>query len=206
MIRMINDHEQFEVGLISKGLIPIVDDHQVSGFRAILKLLHLPRGCRALDVGAGGFLGTTTTVHLIDVLAAEVTALEINPERASKLAAKFGDRLTVVASSFEQYIVQLSGENKYNLVVFDIDTPLIPKIFDTMIDAASAVLTSDGFIISVFIYDIDGTFNCEPPLLSRLGKALQEEFLIGKFGTTKVDAFCCPARVHRQQFHGSWYC
>ncbi len=143
--------KEFEAGHIYRGLVPDVDDHQISGFRAILKLLSLSRGCRVLDVGAGGFMGTTTTVHLLDVLAPEVIAKEINPERANKLAEKYSDRLTVITGSFEQSVTQLLGQAKFDLVVFDIDTPLIPKIFDSMLDTATAVLAPRGFVISVFI-------------------------------------------------------
>src|SRR4051794_41368686 len=64
-----------------------------TSFRSLLRALHLRRVESVLDVGAGGFVGETTTTHLLDLLDAAVTAVELHPERVAALEERVGDRL-----------------------------------------------------------------------------------------------------------------
>src|SRR5205807_5733414 len=65
-----------------------------SSFRDLVAALQLQGVARILDVGAGGFLGETTTIHLLDLFPdAQITAVELDAERADALKEKCGDRM-----------------------------------------------------------------------------------------------------------------
>src|SRR4051812_28417177 len=81
--------------------VPATSD---SSFRDLVDALQLDAVARILDVGAGGFLGETTTIHLLELFPeADITAVELDEERAKGLEEKFGDRLGVVAGDVEAY-------------------------------------------------------------------------------------------------------
>jgi hypothetical protein len=184
-MRMTRDRglEAFGTDPIWNDLAPQVPDHRGSGFRAILRLLGLPIGCKVLDVGAGGFLGETTTVHLLDVLQANVIGIELDIEKAQRLKEKFGERIEVFIGRWEEY----STEEPQDLIIFDLDSQSIPTIFDSFIESALPMLGPRGVIVSLFIYDADAVFDSEKPLLNPRDKQLHKAFLMRKFGTDKVD-------------------
>src|SRR2546421_4153499 len=102
-----------------------------SSFRDLVAALQLQGVARILDVGAGGFLGETTTIHLLDLFPdAQITAVELDAERADALKEKFGDRMEVVAGDIEEY----APPEPFDLVVIDLDSQRVPLVFDRLLE------------------------------------------------------------------------
>jgi predicted O-methyltransferase YrrM len=116
------------------------------GFAWTLSQLHLPDGPRIIDVGAGGFVGQTTTRHLVEIPRAEVTAVEISAERAQRLAEAFGDRVNVICGDFAT--VELQGS--YDLVVIDTDVLVMPTAFQNWLNGrVFRLLRPGGYVIAI---------------------------------------------------------
>jgi predicted O-methyltransferase YrrM len=95
-------------------------------FLEVVKALRLPDGADILDVGAGGFVGTNTTVHLLKLKDARIDAIELNPDRAKVLAEKFAGQINVVSGDF---LTHDFGKT-YDLVVLDLDSQIIPALYE----------------------------------------------------------------------------
>jgi 16S rRNA A1518/A1519 N6-dimethyltransferase RsmA/KsgA/DIM1 with predicted DNA glycosylase/AP lyase activity len=76
-----------------------------TGFYQILSSLKLPTGAAILDVGAGGFAGETTTVHLLKLPDVQIDAIELVPERAKRLAEKLAGRVNVISDDFLAHVL-----------------------------------------------------------------------------------------------------
>src|SRR5436190_24126964 len=74
-----------------------------SSFRDLLEALHLDGVDTILDIGAGGFCGETTTIHLAELFDAHIVGVEIDAGRAGKLHERFGARVEVVAQDVEEW-------------------------------------------------------------------------------------------------------
>ena len=94
-------------------------------FAWLLTQLSLPVAPRIVDVGAGGFVGQTTTRHLVKIPDADITAVEISPDRAQRLAEAFGERVKVICGDFDT--VELPGT--YDLVCVDTDVKVMSIAF-----------------------------------------------------------------------------
>jgi hypothetical protein len=97
----------------------------MDAFEAIVKKLRLPRHPRILDVGAGGFVGETTTRHLVRYFGGEITAIEIHQGRAERLQEAFQDKIKVICGDFTQY----QWNDRFDLIVLDLDPLCMPAIF-----------------------------------------------------------------------------
>lgn len=176
-------------------LVPQVSDHNNLGFRAIIKALPIKMGCRALDVGAGGFVGQSTTVHLLELLAAQIDAVELSKERAEKLLERFGNKLQVWAQDIFTFNWPLG---KYDLIVMDLDSAVIPLMMENLVPIAKDHLAQSGYMILVTIYDAEEVYNAENPLLPVGGRDKQIEFMNRYYGTPKL-----AVETARRVFEGS---
>lgn len=181
---------------IIAGLAPTVLDHAGSGFRALLKCLTPPTKPRVLDVGAGGFLGETTTVHLLDVLDARIDAVENNPDRARALQQKFGSRVSVFAEDFGNF----DTAELYDLIVFDLDSDLIGAQYERFLPITSRMLKPKGIIIASLIYDSAVAYDPASDLLSPGGRPAYEAFLKRYFGTLKLTSNILDYRLFGEGF------
>ena len=132
-----------------------------SSFRDLLAAARLSNVRRILDVGAGGFVGQTTTIHLLDLFpAAEIVGLELHEGRARTLDEALGDRVEVVAMALEDYLPTAP----FDLIVVDLDTGRIPGIFDTLLPGPIArMLPPGGVVVSVIVTDLVGAFDPRNP-------------------------------------------
>jgi len=176
-------------------LVPQVSDHNNLGFRAIIKALPIETGCRALDVGAGGFVGQSTTVHLLELLAAQIDAVELSKERAEKLLERFGNKLQVWAQDIFTFNWPLG---KYDLIVMDLDSAVIPLMMEKLVPIAKDHLAQSGYMILGTIYDAEEVYNAENPLLPVGGRDKQIEFMNRYYGAPKLDV-----ETARRVFEGS---
>lgn len=147
----------------------------------LLGSVGLPPGSRVLDVGAGGFVGRNTTVHL-RAIEAQITAVEIDVERASKLQEAFAD-IKVIVSDIRHYDY---ADGPFDLAVFDLDSGLTPAVMTELIQVAHKHLIRGGLLITVMVYDSAATYGGDKPLLGPAGRKTQEEFLNAFYGSTRV--------------------
>jgi SAM-dependent methyltransferase len=116
----------------------------VTGFAEILNSLNLPAHPAILDVGAGGFTGETTTIHLVKVPGARIDAIELVPERAQRLADKFTGKVNVINGDFLQH----RFERVYDLVVLDLDSQIIPALYESwLFGKVKEILKPTGTVI-----------------------------------------------------------
>lgn len=178
------DWPAFERDLLFPTLAPRSLHKGRSGFRAILKNLDLPKGAYALDVGAGGFAGETTTRHLVDVLDAKIDAVELIPELAQKLEAAFPKgRLNVVVGDIFDF---KPPAEPYDILVFDL--PIIGDQIETLIPRWLPHLKPGGYVVTDFVYDLAQTFDSRDPLLNPPRREEFQNLLMHRFGATRVDA------------------
>ncbi len=156
-----------------------------SAFNDLIGSLDI-RPARVLDVGAGGFLGETTTRYLLESFpAAEVVAVEHNEERAAALAEKYADtpRLSVVAQSFFDH-----ESEPYDLVVLDLDSGLVPRIFSELLDGrVFDLLAPSGVVITVTITHAESSFDGGPRSLAPANRMSTGKRLEKIFGTGRID-------------------
>jgi len=157
-------------------------DDRGSGFRSAVIRMKLPKSARALDLGAGGFAGTTTTKHLVD-FCATIDAVELDPVRAAALRDAFPDkRVNVIEGS--AYDTTLTGP--YDIIVSDIDTGQIPAQATTLAQNCRQMLNRGGFYVIVFIFDLKNVFKPEAPMVSPIVLPILDDFMASSFGTTRV--------------------
>jgi len=126
-----------------------VPQRSASSFRDLVELL-VPVGLRRiLDVGAGGFAGETTTVHLLDLFDAEVVGVEVHEGRAAALREKFGDALRVEACRLEAFV----DDQPYDLIVLDLDTVGIPGTWTTLLPGPVKQLLAPGGFVAALLVD-----------------------------------------------------
>jgi protein-L-isoaspartate O-methyltransferase len=175
------DWPRFERELLFRTADPKVLQRGSSGFRAILKELGLPKGCRALDVGAGGFTGATTTKHLIEVLDAEIDAVELIPELVEKLETTYGSRLNVICADIYDFMPSAP----YDLVVLDL--PIMDKQIDELVPRFLPHVNPGGYFITCMVYDLQSVFDVKEPLLHHARRGEFETFMTQRFGATRLD-------------------
>ncbi len=135
---------------------------------------------RILDVGAGGFVGATTTVHLLDLFPdAHVTAVELDPTRADALREEFGERIEVVTADIAEY----EAEELFDLIVIDLDTGAVPHIFDVLLEEVLLPLTRPGgLIVTIIVLDLFNAYHGPRPLLARDAEPEMCAFMLRRFG------------------------
>ena len=119
-----------------------------SGFRFLIEALPLKKRCRALDVGAGGFVGETTTRHLLEALKARIDAVEIDASLCEQLRKRFGRKITVSCADIESFAA--SAKQKYDLIVHDV-TPR--DLLLSMLPRYARLLKADGWLVCYFASD-----------------------------------------------------
>lgn len=187
------DWAKFDRELLFQNLDPGVPGVGDSSFRAITTRLLVPKGCSTLDVGAGGFLGNTTTKHLIEVLDAQVDAVEIDAELARKLDEKFAGRIKVYNLPIQDLP---KVELKYDIIISDL--PMVPWQINSFVPDWLGTLKPGGYYILCTVYDLVGMFDGKEPLMDRSIRPDFEQFLLDRFGTTTIDP-----RTAQKAFIGS---
>jgi SAM-dependent methyltransferase len=160
----------------------LITRRRETSFRRLLRSLDLEQVGSVLDIGAGGFQGETTTRHLLDVLDAPVTAVELDPGRAAALVERFGDRLEVVCADAFAW----DDPRAFDLVVLDIDTPRIPALFEEQLDTGVLErVRPGGVVIAAVVADAEQAFH-GPKALPAANEPLIVPFLERHFGTRKL--------------------
>jgi predicted O-methyltransferase YrrM len=129
-----------------------IRNESASAFNDLVASLAPAPARRILDVGAGGFLGTTTTEFLIAQFPdAEVWAVEIDEDRAQGLREKFGDSLEVVTTD----VAAFETEEPFDLVVLDLDSGRIPMTFERLLpDVVPRLLRPGGLLVTLTFTNI----------------------------------------------------
>jgi len=119
----------------------------MTNFELMMWELDLPHDAKVLDVGAGGFVGETTTKHLVNKFD-HVFALEQNEAACGKLREKYTPEiLTVLCGSIEEFVPLF----EYDLMVVDLNSGQIPFIRDTLIEHYGRyIVRIGGYIITLW--------------------------------------------------------
>jgi hypothetical protein len=150
-----------------------------TGFCEVLSALELPNSPVILDVGAGGFVGSTTTVHLARVPGARIDAVELVPELARKLDEKFAGQINVVNGDFLSY----PFDKRYDLVCLDLDSGFIPALFENWLPGkVKEILHPTGAVIVLCFGYAPKSFSPEFGLAEE-SQILADRFLPRYFGT-----------------------
>jgi hypothetical protein len=165
--------------------IPVdVEKAQSSGFAAIVSALPLPSRPVVVDVGEGGFVGATTTDHLVRLIDGTVLCLEPQKHLAARLADKFGNNITIIDGVYGNTGVK----QPFDLIVFDLPSGAIPSIYHKLLDFALADgLREGGYAICLLIYDLPKLYLSSKASFSTTGYSAQKEFMTAYFGAEKVD-------------------
>lgn len=160
--------------------VPIATE---SSFRDLVASL----GCtprRILDVGAGGFVGETTTVHLVELFpTARITAVEYVAERIDPLRERFGPRLDVVQADIADY----QPDAPFELVVVDFDLAVLHGRFRIPFDDVFIGLTAPGgILVTDMLVNHHNAFHGPQGTVSPDAEQPLLEFLDREFGTTIV--------------------
>jgi len=154
---------------------------QTIAFPWILRELNFNGKIRALDVGAGGFVGKNTTIHLLEVLGADVVAIELDGPRASALRDAYPG-INVIQGDINEYEYE---EGPFDLIVSDLDSSLVSLTMTKLLNPFAANLKIGGYFITLIVYDL-AAYRGENPLLAASGEKRQAEFLREFYGTTRV--------------------
>jgi len=139
----------------------------------------------SVDVGAGGFCGTTTTDPILDAVGGRVICIEADKQRSEALAAKYGARI----ANIHGYYGKIGANTPHDLVVIDLDSNSIPYIFDSLLGfAIKDGLKPGGFLISLIVYNIAVAYDGTPGFPHPDGKEAQASFVQRYFGSQVIDA------------------
>ncbi|MFI5013591.1 MAG: rRNA adenine N-6-methyltransferase family protein [Hyphomicrobiales bacterium] len=117
-------------------------------FLEVVKALQLPDRADILDVGAGGFAGANTTVHLLKLKDPKIDAIELDSERAKALADKFAGKINVISGDF---LTHEFGK-AYDLVVLDLDSNIIPALYESWLPGKVKSLLKPGGAVVVLCF------------------------------------------------------
>jgi len=153
---------------------------QTAQFEKLVVALALPPRPRVLDVGAGGFLGTNTTAHLLKLPGATIDAIEISSDHALALAERFEGRLNVITGDFLQH----PFAQRYDLIVLDLDSPLIPALYNEWIPGKVKQLLTRGGAVIALCFGYAPETQIDSYGLAPETQILARKFLMRKFGAT----------------------
>lgn len=116
----------------------------MSTFKKLLEKLNL-KPARILDVGAGGFTGQTTTIHLTELYSdAAIVCVERNYVNATRLANKY-PKLDVVHTLIENY----EDATPFDLVVLDLASNQVEWVFEELLpNKLLDLLKQDSVVIT----------------------------------------------------------
>jgi hypothetical protein len=152
-------------------------------FDAILVSLGLGRQSTALDIGAGGFVGASTTRYLVDRLQNPIVGLELDPARCEALKEKFGATLEVNNGDIRTFDF---GGRTFDIVVADVDCFLIPEVFNNWLpNRLHGLLKPGGFAVLVNFDHIKDPIDASAGISAEVQEGVLP-FLIEKFGDRHV--------------------
>ena len=153
-----------------------------SAFRDLLAALRPAEAKRILDVGAGGFRGDVTTKYLLELFPeAQLTAIELDEQRAEAVRERFGDRVRVVTGDIRT--AELTGP--FDLVAIDLDSGGIPMVYEELLDGRIAALTRPGAtIVAHVMTSHDRAFHGPKAFAS--GAEFHEAFMQREFGVLEL--------------------
>lgn len=152
-----------------------------SSFRDLVASLGCTPRC-ILDVGAGGFVGETTTVHLIELFpTVPITAVEYVAERIAPLRERFGSRVDVIQADIADY----RPDSPFDLVVVDFDLAVLHGRFGIPLDDIFIDLTAPGgILVTDLLIHHHNAFHGPKGTVAPDAEEPLREFLEREFGTT----------------------
>lgn len=151
-------------------------------FFEVANALRLPAGADILDVGAGGFAGTNTTVHLLKLKSPKIDAIELDPGRAKVLADKFAGQINVFTGDF---LTHEFGKT-YDLIVLDLDSGIIPAIYESWLPGKVKSLLKPGGAVIVLCFGYAPDTPNDTYGLAHEIQVVAKEFLRRHFGATSL--------------------
>jgi phospholipid N-methyltransferase len=161
-----------------------VDCPRRTPFENLIEKLKCPDGCKVLDVGAGGFCGETTTQYLVKHVTGEITAIEIEKDKALALKERFQSQsqVNVINGDFLKY----RFDDIFDLIILDLDTKLIPEMFEVWINGkVFDLLSNNGIVIAINVGSYANCCDKEKGLQEHLHKLIYE-FMQRYWGTLLV--------------------
>ncbi|AIF82013.1 hypothetical protein I862_07295 [endosymbiont of Acanthamoeba sp. UWC8] len=124
-----------------------------------------------LDIGAGGFVGETTTKHLTNYFKqSKIIALEKRIEACEQLEKKFAGKIEVICGD----IANFNKGAPYDLIVIDLDASLITWIYEELLEnQLYKLLKPNGYIIAIGIANIK---NAKKFFSEEAARTLQEQW------------------------------
>lgn len=176
--------EAFFRGKGIEGFAPNVPDHRGSGLRAILNHLTLPRGAAVIDISEHGTRteGAATPDLLVEMFDGPVEILDPRTDATAFLAARYGDKANVRQGQF----LELADDRQFDLIVLDLNSTLMARDFEKLIERARQMLKQGGHLASFLVYDSEATYGGTNPLLNPTNRPLQERFANAWFGQTII--------------------
>jgi phospholipid N-methyltransferase len=151
-------------------------------FLEVVKALNPPQGADILDVGAGGFAGANTTVHLLKLSDPRIDAIELNPDRGKVLAEKFSGRINVITGDFLVH----EFDKTYDLVVLDLDSQIIPALYENWLPGKVKSLLKPGGAVVVLCFGYAPDIPNDTYGLAREIQVIAKDFLGRHFGATSL--------------------
>jgi predicted O-methyltransferase YrrM len=151
-------------------------------FLEIVKALRPPDGADILDVGAGGFAGANTTVHLLKLKDPRIDAIELVPDRAKVLTEKFAGKINVITGDF---LTHDFGKT-YDLVVLDLDSQIIPSLYESWLPGKVKSVLKPGGAVVVLCFGYAPDTPNDTYGLAREIQVVAKEFLQRHFGATSL--------------------
>jgi hypothetical protein len=160
----------------SIDLVPAVSGNERSGLKALLRLLELESGGRALDVSQHGrseSAGDATTVPLLKYFSASLDVLDPDAAACATLRQRFAEWASVHHADFFRF----ETSRHYDLIVIDLSLAQMALRFNAMLHRGYALLVPAGKLIMTFIYDLEAVYAGESPLLNPATREVQEMLL-----------------------------
>ena len=153
-----------------------------SGFELALQILPYSKNNTYIDIGAGGFLGETTTKFIEKRRDAKLILIERNVSSASELSQVF-PQATIFCASYDTKFDVL-GQARF--ISIDLDLQLIEQEWTDFLPAVSSQLERHTYLLVSIIHNLDAAFSSESGYIqNRDSKTIYDKsFQI--FGTTNV--------------------
>lgn len=168
-----------------------------SQFDLLLNSLPLAPNPRILDVGAGGFVGETTTKHLIKIPGARVDGIELDKHQVDALAEKFGDQMRAMHGDFLTH----EFDTTYDLIVLDMPSQTLPAEFESWIPGKVTQLLNPNGIVIALCYGFGPAEPHEHWQFADEMRLFARDFLLRFFGVDVLTEAAVAARYDRDPLY-----
>jgi len=153
------------------------------GFEFAMKLLPESKNKTYVDIGAGGFLGETTTKYIAKKPYAKLVLIEKNELKANKLQEIFPGSAVVPKSYDETY--SLLSQAKF--ISIDLDAQLIEHQWTDFLPSAKKHLAKNTYLLVSIIHNLDTVFDPKGKYLENKDQKMIYDKSFKIFETSNVE-------------------